>query len=459
MPCSPHHIRSPTSRPPRRSRHVSTSHQVPSQPPRHITPPTSRHVPHVTPFPNAKSRLPRPITSHVTSRHLRNITFSRPVPRMSRHAPFVPTPRPSPTHVPTARPIPNSRPCPPSQITPPTSRHVPASRRVNHIPSRSHVTSLPMSRHVPYITSLPHGTSLHHVTSYPLVTSRPHVTSCPSPDPTSRQVPLLTSGPPRHVMFTTSCPPRNVTSLTFHHVLTSRTSHVTLRPLRDGLHHVPPLRHAPPHFPSQHVLTSRTSPRHATSPLNIRPHVTSRHVPHVMSPRHITSLTSYHVLTSRPSPCHATLRPPSHVSLMSRHFSHATSRPFRHGLPTSRQVPQATLRPPRNVTPHPIPQPEVTSLASHLPRHVTSFASSRHVPPHITSRPTPTSFHVPTSRSHVTKSSRHVPPHVTYRALRHVLLHVTSCPPSRQVPQDYTPLLGIPLTRTPPIPPVFPVRA
>jgi hypothetical protein len=293
----------------------------------------------------------------------------------------------------------------------------------------SHVTSRPhgmssMSRHVTHVTSRSHVSYYvppQHFTSCSHVTSRPYVT-------------------PHH--------PRKITSLTsqksfidvFYHQIRNGIQGCTTRA-------------------SQHVLTSRTSPRHATSPLNIRPHVTSRHVPHVMSPRHITSLTSYHVLTSRPSPCHATLRPPSHVSLMSRHFSHATSRPFRHGLPTSRQVPQATLRPPRNVTPHPIPQPEVTSLASHLPRHVTSFASSRHVPPHITSRPTPTSFHVPTSRSHVTKSSRHVPPHVTYRALRHVLLHVTSCPPSRQVPQDYTPLLGIPLTRTPPIPPAFPVRA
>ncbi len=177
--------------------------------------------------------------------------------------------------------------------------------------------------------------------------------------------------------------------------------------------------------------------RHITFSRHAPPHVTRRRVPQV------TSLS-----------CHVT-------SPMLRHVP--TSRPFRHGLPTSRQVPQATLRPPRNVTPfklHHAPHatshpsghvPGVTSPTSH---HVFRVLTSR--PSHITSRPTPRP-HItfPTSPSpHVTSlpMSRTVP-YVTS------LLHVTSCPPSRHVPQDYTPLLDIPLTRTPPIPPVFPVRA
>jgi hypothetical protein len=299
---------------------------------------TSHQVPNVTP------PTPVPSCQHVTSGPVPSTT--------SHHVPHV-TPRP-PRHV--ISPTPNHASHVPSRPTSGTSHHVPTSRHVTHVSSRSHVTSLP------------HGTSLHHVTSYPhvtsylLVTSRPHVTSCPSPDPTSRQVPLLTSGPPRHVMFTTShhvphvmsCPPRPATSLTFHHVLTSRTSHVTLRPLRDGLHHVPSLRHAPPHFP--HVMSCHprqiTPPTSRHAPTACLPcHVTSRHVTsrshvsyyvppqhftscsHVTSrpyvtphhPRKITSLTSQHVLTSRTSPRHATS--PLNITPTSRHVTSPTSCP------------------------------------------------------------------------------------------------------------------------------------
>jgi hypothetical protein len=167
--------------------------------------------------------------------------------------------------------------------------------------------------------------------------------------------------------------------------------------------------------------------RDVASPKSRLSHVTSLLPCYVTSPRHVPSVTAS----------------PRHVKFLKPHYvPHVTSRL------------SSYITPP---TPRPIPQ--VTSLASHLPRHVTSFASSRHVPP--------TSRHVPPhiiSRPHITFPTS-PSPHVTSlpmsRTVPYVtsLLHVTSCPPSRHVPQDYTPLLDIPLTRTPPIPPVFPVRA
>ena len=256
--------------------------------------------------------------------------------------------------------------------------------------------------HASHVTSRPHGMSSmsRHVTH---VTSRSHVSYYVPPQ------------------YFTSC------------------SHVTSRPYAK-IGKITSLT-------SQHVLTSRTSPRHATSPLNITPHVTSRHVPHVTSPTshdithvisrsHVTSLPmSRDVASPKSRPSHVTSLLPRDVT-SPRNVPSVTASP-RHVKP--HYAPHVTSCPSSYITPTtPRPVPQVTSLASHLPSHVTSFASSCHVPPHITSHPTPTSFHVPTSRSprHQVLTSRPSPCHVPCPTSRlsftsHLVpRHVKTIPPS-----------------------------
>ena len=155
-----------TSCPPRLVPHVSSSPSL------NITSPTSRHVPHVTSCSPHQIRSPISCQNVTSPRHVMSAHHIR-----SRHVPHV-------LHV-TSRP--------PRHVISPTSHHV--------------LTSHPSPYHVTSPTSRPFHTSRHIPTSHHVAVS--HHASLVS-SPTSRQVPLLTSRParhvtsPRHVMFASS---------------------------------------------------------------------------------------------------------------------------------------------------------------------------------------------------------------------------------------------------------------